>query len=73
MKTAKIVIGYGVDSAPFYASVIVPDGQEVCKQCKGIGEIHYNAAHDGFERWEKCTCENCDGEGFVYSGEEEKQ
>jgi DnaJ-class molecular chaperone len=70
-RTAKIVTGYGVDSVPFTASVIVPDGQEVCKQCRGLGEWHYTAAHDGFERHESCTCENCDGEGFVYSSEEE--
>jgi len=65
--------GVGVDGATFYTYVELAPNTEICRQCEGEGTLHYNVGHDGFERWEKCRCENCDGEGVVYSETEEDE
>lgn len=64
---------WGVDSGGVERYVIVEldPGTELCRQCEGEGTLHYNAGYDGFERWESCRCENCDGEGVIYSETEE--
>jgi hypothetical protein len=71
-KIGHILTGYSVDGVAHYAPVTIPADSEVCKQCEGTGKWHYNAGNDGFERWETCKCEVCDGEGVVCTGEEQE-
>jgi len=65
--------GQGVDGVGFYVHVNLEPGTAICRQCEGEGTLHFNVGHDGFERWEKCRCESCDGEGVVYSETEEEE
>lgn len=64
--------GYAPDGTTVYVPVLLDPGIEICRQCEGTGRLHYNAGHDGFERWESCQCENCDGEGRIYTHTEEE-
>jgi hypothetical protein len=73
VNTGLMRWGTGVDGVTFYVNVHLDPGTAICKQCEGEGTLHFNAGYDGFERWEKCRCENCDGSGVVYAGEEGEQ
>lgn len=66
-STGRILAGYGVDGSAHYVPVPLDEGTEICRECEGIGQLHYTVARDGFERRESCQCHECDGEGIIYS------
>ena len=73
VKNGLMRWGVGVDGVSFYVHVELEPKTAICRQCEGEGTLHFNVGYDGFERWEKCRCENCDGEGVVdLNGEDEQ-
>lgn len=65
-KQGRLLAGYRHGVAHYVTVDLNPD-QDICRQCEGTGQWTYTAAQNGFERIESCTCENCDGEGVIYS------
>ena len=73
MATGRILAGYGVDGSAHYAPVQLDPNTEICRECEGIGQLHYTVARDGFERRESCTCDECNGDGIIYRSIEEEE
>ena len=67
MATGRILAGYSVNGTALYAPVPLDEGTEICRECEGIGQLHYTVARDGFERRESCQCPECNGDGIIYS------
>lgn len=72
-RTAKMRWGVAPGGVERYVTVELDPGTDLCKQCEGEGKLHCNVGYDGFERWETVRCENCDGEGVIYSETEEEE
>jgi hypothetical protein len=62
---SRILCGYRVSGAPFYALVNDTPGEIVCPKCEGSGRLTYDNGTDGFSYPFKDDCSQCDGAGVL--------
>lgn len=62
---SRILAGYRVDGAPFYAPVTMAPGEIICPKCEGSGRLTYDNGEDGFSYPFTDDCSQCDGAGVL--------